>query len=59
MEKFVKMDGADRVGVEGLILSSRNRGVGYRESLKLALEVSIPTLLALAYVAMLFLSAEP
>lgn len=53
------MNPAERLGIEGLILSSRDRALGNTKTLRLAVEVAIPILLAVIYVAILFLSAEP
>lgn len=53
------MNPVERLGIEGLILSPRDRALSHTRSLRLAVEVAIPILLALVYVAALFLSTEP
>jgi len=51
------MSSVDRIGIEDLILSSRGRELSYSRSLRLAVELAIPILLGVAYIALVFLSS--
>jgi hypothetical protein len=53
------MSPADRIGIEGIILGSRDRELRYSERLRLVAEMVIPILLGLVYVGILLLTAEP